>query len=767
MKTPSLLPLLILFAALPAAAEPKPGERCETPFLEKVASEFAARRIVQDPRIAPKTVGASVSLALTFKDPKICDAGTWRYLAAGTPLVWRSKEAGVYWDGGDAGANAEVALLADDFFKAVDPKALKVLAAADAVIDAGVQLGFVTAAESDKSLSALLPEASGGPFGALKPKMVAPFAGTRTAKVPPEKAGQFWRKLLDETGAANGGGTAVMDFRMAVLELNAELGRLGAAAPAVKRAGDRLAVMGFMPGLPKGYVPAQVKKDVAIKDEAFGKALESLIGAGETLTLESVAPRADSLLDPVDMGLRNLIAVRAEQIKKLVEAAKSELGKTSKNITAIEVSARAATVGRTAKDNPLAEATMNRLAQTPEYARLDALYENNARDNPQWAAGEDAKAIFNARKSMQDAALSTTYEAGADGKSVVFTQGGVKTTLDSLVPATIDSNPVAKAAAASIISRYIVNGALDRAEDKAVRAALSGDGQPGKPTETGITPEERPAAQAVAAQAVAAVKKDSAGCENPKDLLRNDHEKYAARQQAAAAKTATDDQRERGIAESKEKADLADAKIICDQKLAASAAIKGDGFESPARLKAAQEARDAVINGECDAANQKIKGVKTARIKELDEAFKLKNPTTIGEAAKANLTASFGEAIKGSADALRGEYTAAGNARQGKLISDVNKLADAKKTARIPGPSRRLDGYVHMWFDVRWPRGSDPDSLKTTNDSVAACAKALGLGEEKGALPYRNPKNPDKVDEYCLIRTELAQYVAGRIGKVD
>lgn len=751
MKTPSFLLLLVLVSALPAAAQIKAGQRCDTAFLEKVVNDFKAGGIVADDRIGTKSANGVTIPALKFNEAKTCDAATWRHLASGTPLVWRNADAGKYWDAGNAGPNAALVLVADDFFKAFDPKALKVLAAADAVIEAGVQLGVITAAEAAKPLSELLKGASGGPFGALKPKTVTPVAAEKqAANVPPEQIGPTLRKLLDETGAAKGGGAAVMDFRLAVLALNAELGNLGGSnAAVVKRAGVGLpAVKDFTPGLPNGYVLAKVEKAAALDDAKFGAALQALIGAGATPALDDAAPRAGALLEPVDLGLRNLVAVRAAQVEQIVAAAKVRL--KGGKISAVETAVRAAGAVSGLPKDSLAAAVLQTLSQTPEYARLDVLYENNKRDKGDaWVNSADGQAIAAAREDMKAAALSAKIETVDGLKAVVFTQGGKKTVLGSLVPSSVESETAARSDAAAIISRFIADGAVGDAKYQSVMAAIGGEGQPGQPLNVALKPGESAVAKVVP-PATKKIQDGAAGCANPADLIRNDYETYAARQRAAAAEMAGGNVRSRNDVEKKRLEALAVSDVACKKKKAGAASIKQDYFDDAAIAKAAREKAAGEAEAWCAGDKKAIEEAAGAKIKELAalEAGD-RSPVKLRAKADADLAASFAVAVAASVETLRKDYTTASSPR-------------LKKLSAATGNSPRLTAFTALWFAKEWPL--DPSKKAELEAALAGCSLDLGLGDARYSPFYRSPDNPDNVDKYCKVHEKLTKYIADSKG---
>lgn len=561
IKQPALLLSLVLFAALPTAAEIKPGDRCDTVFLEKVANDSKVGAAAVDQRIGIKSVNGTNIPALKFNDPKICDAGTWRHLGEGTPPVWRNAEAGRFWDAGGLEHNAALLLVADEFFKTIDPKAAEVLAAADEVIEAGVQLGVITTSDTAKTISVLLKGASGGPLAALKPRMVVPIRlSHQTGNLPPEVLGPVLRKLHDETGEVKGGGEAVMRFRLAVLALTAELGRLGASnAAVVRHTGAALpAVMDFMPGLPNGYVLPEVDRATALNDAKFGAALAALIGAGAVPALDDASSREGSLLESADVGLRNLVAHRSAEVEKIVAAAGKRL--FGKRISQIEFAAREAAVVRALPANSLTAAVIRRLETTPEYAQLDEIYDMNWREQGDvWVNSPAGHAMAEVRGELRAAALSARIENVGGHDSVVFTQGGKKTVLGSLVPATIQEDYDARASAAAIVSRFIIRGAIDDAKYQAVVDAITGTGEPGEPLDTGLRGPEIPLSKEVPFEP----RKSMNGADDIeifKDALRYSRGRYEARRREADAETAAESVRLRNDLEKKRLEALANSR---------------------------------------------------------------------------------------------------------------------------------------------------------------------------------------------------------------
>ncbi len=741
-KIPSALVLLLLVAALPAAAQIKAGERCDTEFLGKVAGAFKAGGIVNDAdRIGTKVVEGVTIPVLKLNEAKTCDAATWRYLVSGTPPVWRNADAGKKWEAGNAGPGAEVLLAADSFFKAFDPKALKVLAAADVVIEAGVQLGIVAVADTTKPLSELLPGASGGPFGSLKPKAVTLVdAGKKSAVVAPKDIGAVWRQLLDERGASRSGGSSVIDFRMAILALNAELGRPAGAA--------------FRTGLPAGYVTAVAKDEVAMDDGKYDKALADLIGAGATPALDAAAARKGSALEPADLGLRNLIAVRADQVEKIVSAAKARLG--SKTITGIEVAARHAVEAKGAK--PLAGAALQALARDPKYIELDARYDGSLKGKG--AEDPTTKAIGRALADMKDAALSTRIEDGF----VVYTQNEQKKVLNVLPPG------VAGAAAiedvADLIAGLIVDRATASGAFKILNAVVIGNTlEPGLKLDTGIKGPEVAVSKEVP-QAIAKINADGAGCKDPKDIYRNNFERYATRKQAAAAKIASGNARSRSEIDALETKQTNDSAIECKSRKDAAAALKDDSFtakvDGDATRAAALAVADAWCKDELDGIAKRAKAAQDALAEKTAKDGE-RDPYKGFTQANAELKAAFAVAVTGSVSELRKDYTNPGSHRFKVL------MRAAVLNPESVGPLVRRN---KLWFMTHWPEGEElagsdqkgDERKKALAASLSKCEADLGLSriDKDSKVSYGNPVKPDTVAKKCGIDDALLKWIVAQ-----
>ena len=199
MKTPSLLPLLLLAVALPSRAGLVAPARCDVEFLEKVAKDYTGPGSIPDPDKHIGTASRTVNRAnvttgvLSLSDANLCDAGTRRHLAAGSPLVWRNAKAQEVWDGNDAKVHAGLLLVVVDSYKTIDPKVAEVIAAADGVLAAGFAIGVAEPVDQFKANVDFFKANSGGEFlasatkdwGVLAPNVISPIKPTTGVKIIP------------------------------------------------------------------------------------------------------------------------------------------------------------------------------------------------------------------------------------------------------------------------------------------------------------------------------------------------------------------------------------------------------------------------------------------------------------------------------------------------------------------------------------------------------------------------------------------------------
>ena len=766
MKTPSCLALLVLLAALPASADIKPGQRCDSEWLEKTQATMSQPgRTVTDERI--EVVGDFVKLK--FGHLKTCDPATWRHLATvepiggepvldpatgkpvgGTELRWRNKAAADFWKDTAVAQHIGLVLAVSDFFGSIDEKAAAVVAAGDEVIDAAKALGFADFKLSEKTLAELSKGTSGGPIGAMKPRVVTVFEEGKqaTATVAPDQLGPTMRKLVSDGPAL---GESALKFRLAVLALHAELGRMGGSDDLLKKrvGGATPGLNDLTSGLPKEFVAVKTDKATAMADEKYGVALAALTGPGTVPAIGDQGLRTGALLDPIDLALRNLIAARSAEVDKIFAAAKKRLN--GRTISQYEVASRTAAEASKQPENSLAASVIRRLAETPEYQKLDALYENNRREKgPEWEKSPEAQGMLQAREQMLAAARSATVETAPDGsKAVVFTQNGKKIALSGAVPSAVEGNASVRNDVAGMISRFIVDDAKNDARNAAMWAAIGGAGQPGQPLDTGLSSDEGALARTLPPESKK-IKDGAAGCDSPKDLVRNDYETYAARRRAAAAEMASGNVRSRNDVEKKRLEQLAASEIACKKKKDEAAAIKQDYFDDPAIAKAAREKAAAEAEAWCAADKKGIEDAARAEIEKLAAAEKGdRDPAKILAAADAELVVAFSAAVLRSAEVLRKEYTTAGSAR-------------LKKLAAATGDSPKLTAFTRLWFDKEWPQ--DEARKADLQAAVAACAKELGLGDASDSPSYRNPEDPDNVDKHCKVAEKLGKYIADSKG---
>lgn len=761
MKTPSSLALILLCAALPAAAEPKPGQRCDSEWLEKTQALMSqSGRTVSDERV--EIVGDFVKLK--FGHAKTCDAATWRQLATvepvgepvmdpkthqpvgGTALRWRNKAAGDFWKDTAVAQHIGLVLVVNDFFGAVDAKAAAVVAAGDEVLDAAKALGFADFTVSEKSLAELQKNTSGGPIGAIKPRLVTiKEEGKKDpSTVAPEQLLPTMRKLVNDGPTL---GDSIIKFRVAVLALEAELGRLGKSDDFLKKrvAGATPGLNDFTSGLPKEFVLVEAERANALKNEKYGSALTALVGPGTVPELADQGLRGAALLDPIDLGLRNLVAVRSAQVDKIFEAVKKHLN--GRTLAQYGVSARTSAEAAKQPANSLSAAVVERLKESNDYAALDNMYAGNIeRHGADWAKTPDGMAMAQAREDMLAAARSATVETQADGTKVVtFTQNGKKVSLTSVVPSAVENDESVRKDVAGMISRFIVAGAKEDARRSAVWAAIGGAGQPGQTMDTGLGVSERDLARTLP-PAPKAIKEGAAGCDSPKDLIRNDYETYAARKRAAAAAAATNRGRTRNDIEKTKADELAAAALVCKQQKEKAAALPKDFFDSPAVSEAKRVEAAAKADADCLALKQAAEDKAKRDIDALTEEDKKRAAASsaILKETDGTLEKSFGDSILRSVETLRKDYTTAGSPR-------------LKKLAEMTGNSSKLTVFTRFWFDKEWPVDAARQAdLKAATD---VCAKALGLGDASDSPSYHNPEKPDAVDKHCKVNEKLTAYI--------
>lgn len=772
MKTLSFLTLLVLFFALPAAADSKPGERCEVKWLEAtqaILSKAGGYRADVD-RI--EVVGDSVKLK--FGSLKTCDAAIWRNLATMEPingdvvldprtkqpvgevgLRWRNPAAAAFWKDAAAAQQIGLVLVVSDFYAVIDEKAKAIVDAGDEVIDAANSLGFVDFKVSEKSLAELSKGTSGGPTGAIMPRMVTVFAESKPASIPQEQFGSTMRKLVNDGPIL---GDAVVRFRVAVLDLEATFGSLGKSADFFKKRGV-VAIAGlndFTSGLPKEFVAVAAVPASALAEDKYASALAALVGPGARPELGDQGLRGAALLDSIDMGLRNLIIARSAEVDLIFAAAKKRLG--GKTIADFEVTER--TNGLAGKEKPgsLSEAVVKRLSESPDYKLLDAMYEDRVGkpDFEAWSKTAEAQGILKARDSMVAAARTAAVETMPDGKVVVFQQGGQKVALTNVVPSTVESDAAMRNDVAGMIASFIAEGAKNTPEVQATLAAIAGKVTVGQ-MDANLTVEEGKLAKKIPPE-IRKINDGAAGCDNPKDLVRNDYETYAARQRAAAAAMAGGNVRDRNLIESKKKTDVAASIVECDKRKAVAAVKKGlddfDGADVVADIRAKALAEAAVW---CKGDMEKIENDAALAAKTLQEQSEqekgARNPKMLRDAADADLASSFGVAISVSVETLRKDYTnPAGGLRVKKLIAD----------AELSGSSPRLNALTVLWFDQNWPQKDE----KRFMSAVTLCAEKLGFKPGSGKASYQNPENPDNVAKTCGIHADLAKSIKDSRGSV-
>ncbi|MDP3542874.1 MAG: hypothetical protein Q8T11_10465 [Elusimicrobiota bacterium] len=691
---------------------------------------------------------ANSYLRLKFGSLKTCEAATWRHLATveAGELKWRNPAAAEFWKEATAAHHMGLVLVVDDFYRVIDAKAAAIVAAGDEVIDAAKGLGFADFKAAEKTLADLSKDTSGGPLGAVKPRLVTLHEAGKyeSASVPPGQLEATMRKLVNDGPTL---GDAIVSFRLAVLDLYATLGALGQSDAYLKTRGVIAgpALKNFTSGLPADFVEIEAVRANALAEEKYASALGALVGPGSAIkTFEDQGLRNGALLDPVDLALRNLVAIRSAEVDHIHAAAKARL--KGKSIALFGVAARIATEAAKQEKSSLSEAVVLRLADSAEYQQLDALYENNkARRGEAWAKGPDGIAMARARDQILEAASSAEVVTNADGsRTVVYTQNDKKIAVTGVVPSAVLGNPAVRRDVAGIISRFIVQGSHKDARNQAMWAAIGGAGQPGRPLDVPLTGPERDLARDLPPE-VQKIRAGAAGCESPKDMVRNDYETYAARKREAAASMAGENLRSRNDVEKKRLERLAAADLVCKQEKAAAETLPQDYFDDPAL--AADERRKAVATAEADCVKKKEAIEVLAReehAKRTAAEGAERDHKKLRTTADEELELAFKSAILRSVATLRREYATAGSPR-------LRALSEAT------GASPKLPLYTQMWFDLEWPQ--DASMQKELQSAVSSCAKELGFGDASDAPAYQNPEKTDVVDKSCKIRENLTKYI--------
>jgi len=791
MKTPSSLAILFLAAALPtgAAAEPKNGARCDAEWLEKTyATMSQAGRTVSDERAEV----VSDVIKLKFGHANTCDAATWRHLATvelvgepildprtrqpidGTALHWRSQAAGNYWKEGTIAHQIGLVLTVNDFYRVVDAKAAEISAAADEVLDAAKALGYVDYKVSEKSFAELSRGTSGGPIGAMKPRVVTVIAIDKqvAAPMPQEKYGPTLRKIIGDGPVF---GEAVERFRLAVLGLEAELARMGKSSELAKKRGVQAeGLTDYSPPLPDTFVAIPADKANVVK-EKYDSALEALVGPGTVPEFGDQGLRGKALLDPVDLALRNLIKVRSAEVDKIYDIAVKRLN--GKTVGAHETAKRAEADGKDA--TPFGSAALKALAGTREYIKLDELYEaareKKGLDDPETVA------LAKARDDLKAAALSTTIETGADGRpTVVFTgNGGRKHALSGIVPPQEGAQGDAdRESAAAVVARFIIDEAHSRGAFAAIKAVVTDGGglDKGGNYPSGVTNADLPAVIDVP-PAIAKINAEGAGCKDPRDVYRNNYESYAARKQKAAAEIASGNSRTRDQIQSTQAREVEASKAECEKRKAAASALQADSFTPKAELAALRAAAKAEADAFCVDDLKEIDGRAKKAFKDQELLEKGdRDPNKNLPQANKELDEAAQLAIVGSVSQLRKDYTnPAGGRRVASLMFDAGlqsqnaevKAKDLKKTSAL----------ALVWFMKHWPEGEEltgsaqAERKSQLADSLKNCKAGLGItpitvktddASKDSDISYGSPDKPDTVSRKCKIHADLTAFIKSR-----
>lgn len=755
MKTPSFLLLAAALAsALPAAASREPEQRCDTEFLERAAAVFGEGGVYREQRIQIQNVlkpggGTIEKMRLShLHEHTVCDATVDWLIRRRASTGVRNQALMTLLDTADAGGQARALLVIDDFYKDFDQKALAAIASADAALDAAARLGLIDspreAPAGAKPLRELIPAdgqarpATGGPIGVLVPRHVELLAADRQrpATLTVEEVGAAFRVLLDDGGRP---GEGVLAFRQALLGLGVELEKHGKSRALVKkRLGEAEGITDFV-GL-GSYESLPATKENASEAEKYKAGLHALVGQSVP-DIGDATERPDALLDAVDVGLRNLLAIRSDQLDKIMELAKARLD--GKPISQYETSLRLARqrTERKVGENTLAAATLEALAGDKDYQDLDRLYHDALRrvEGNESKLKPEEKAAGEALQRIQAAAASAA--TATDGKPMVsYTldgrDGSRRLTLESVVPPAEGGaeDEQKRRELAADISRDILAGNLGDAKLAAALAALRGQEpeddaaarEPGRPPVTTDRPPEPQSAWDALADSA------DAGCGvNPANLARGKAERAALRQNERAAEEANELSGERRALQESYLADLRAVDEDCDKQLAAI-----ESKPRSARLTA--EAKAAQIREESNALESRCNDRKSA----LERDYVAKR-----DAIKARQATAAESLVL--VERQRGKWYSEG------VPQALNDLRTEYKTG-----DRRAELVKKTFDDDTFDAEVDKFFAAIPADFPARCAAALGYDADPDARRFSDPaklKDPtaDNVNELCRTSVEV------------
>lgn len=756
--TPRPLLLAALLAAPSAALAVEdiaPPKRCDAVWLEATGKILAANKVVSDERV---TVVAN-EIKLVPDSKKTCDAATWAMLRTGSPLEWRNPAVKALWaDGVKAAPQTAFLLGTNDFLAVSDARAAKLIAAADAVIDAGVALGLAEATPGEKTLAELVGGASGGPVGASKPRVVkVKEDGSGTAIVAPDQLGANFRVLLNDAGGAKTAGAGVLEFRRQVLQLGEKLKAWSASEALMTKRGLK-GVKDFSAGLPADFTPTESKDENLVDVTKFNAGLAKLVGDGAA-GLDDKTSRPAAAVERLDLGLRNLLIVRAAEAEKLFQAAGKRLG--NKTIAQLESAARSNARLTDAKidQNTIAGASLSALAGRKDYADLESMYtaalKRDGVTDPSKATGA-TKELGDRLDAMRKSAGSTSIVSDDKGKHIVFTDvDNVRRTFD--VPADVESNEKTRAYYAGQVANLIMSDSKRDGKLEGLAQALAGTVQPGVPADarTSLTVDPIPApVNGAASPWSAAMKSKDAGCGSPSDIGKSEIDRIAERKAERVADAASDNSKLRTRLQNELNA--SDKKH--DEECKAKLANPPNPDMTPAAIQAQcvkdKDAARAAIWAKPEYANVKSNALETTT---RDEGM---------ASARKEVRDLFDAGIAETINKLQAAYVKKGD----KHRLDLERATGYKDAAFSAD-------RVALFFDVVWRDKNNPvpeTQWKKAHANSAelfdACRKKFGWNDDpKADLKAMHLENPrmDReedvegsvgVNEDCGVRAELVTF---------
>ena len=799
MKTPSLLLLLAAAFVATSAAAADPEPRCKDAAWLASARDAAVGTAPADPNKYLTVDAAKLPVIDIAKSPALCDATVWRYLVhfsgtVGAPaavLVWNDPQMGAAWDKG-LKAQAQILLAVNELYQRTDVLGRDALAKADVVAKAAVTSGVAKqdagtdlkalkekgltakefAGDTDYKITAIAAPAADAPLVAVKDLTDA--FGQLVQDVPEKPAAAVKKTAKPAKPAAVAKpakkevklGAGVLAFRRAVIALANELSVRASHRDLMKKAGveDPLVKSDFVPnpaaaGSAKAALAgpdgnASIPAGKESSDAAYAAAL-TFITDGKIAAGGDAGPYDSAALSGLDVGLRNLIAVRAAAVDQSVAAAKARLGDGS-------VGALLAAAGHDPRlpanqsSANMADAVLRHLQGTKDYSDLSKLYDANAAKDKDFDATPAAVALKAQMKSMRDDAAATTVVPGADGPALQYSTNKTKVTDAGISVADLDRSQAYRETIAEAVAQNIATNPPS-AEFQAIVASLMGKGAKGTDVIPPVkvlpgTVEQLPDAKPVAVTATDPHYFDHGGCAFLVFGCKSGAEKVVADSNKQLSKEADQQIQARSKYE-KAANDAADLEV---QARADGLAAIQSNPDPEIDKKAATDAYNAETNKRASAASAAFLANHKGDYVSAEDGDKI--IAAKRKATNDKLDAAYSATIAASVKSLNDLYKASD--------SDQRSYAERKSGYKgqwydkyaINPPNPPIDGQpygrVDLYFTQSWKGAA----------AVDKCKAALGFKADGDSSKFKDP-NTENVDKVCGVRDGLVALLVSFKGK--